>query len=97
MGIVQILLGSAKFAGLTLNQWITIVSAVATAEPKIVAALQPLITLIAPQIGSVLQAIASHLATGASVVEVATQAHGGFSTQGEENDWMSRFGAGSAS
>ena len=96
--IIQFIIGGGTLAGLTLLQWETIVAAVAAAEPKVVAAIQPILALLSPVFGNALTAIAAHLQTGASTTTVAAAAHGWHQqTQSEENDWMNRFGAGTQS
>ena len=97
LGIIQFIIAGGRLAGLTFPQWITLVEAIAAAEPKIVAALQPIIALLAPEIGAALKAIQNHLATGASPHEVATQAFAGFDSQQALNTWMDQFGAGTQS
>jgi hypothetical protein len=67
LSILATLLPTMRFEGLTIGQWVTIASAIGTAEPEIksaIAALHPAFT-----------AIASDLATGKSADEAGSAAH----------------------
>ena len=101
LAAIQILFGGIKLAGLTLSQWSVIVAAVQqliAQEPQIVAAAKPILDLLVPEVSKVFTAIVGHLGAGGSVSDVAQAAYGWHQqTQGEENDWMDRFGAGSQS
>lgn len=87
--IIAALLPGVSFAGLTLAQWLGLVTAIAQAEPTIVA----IINTLHP----VFTAIVTDLAAGLPAPAIAQSAYDGFQTQGDDNAWMNRFGAGTQS